>query len=82
MALRYGVVALATYAATRAVERGRHAPPVEDAMDAAPEGLHLRRDRGEVNGSARWRRTLRLGRGGAGMTLDATALGRFTIRRA
>jgi len=82
IALRYGAVALLTYAATRAMHRGRHDQAVEDAMDRAPEGLHLRRDRGQVNGTARWRRTLRLGRRGPGVTMDATALGRFSLRRA
>ncbi|MEQ8367005.1 MAG: hypothetical protein RIB61_09885 [Roseicyclus sp.] len=82
MALRYGAVALATFAATRIVQRGRLNQPVEDALDEAPEGLHLRRDTGEVNGSARWKRTFRIGQRGPGVMMDAAALGRVRLRRA
>lgn len=82
IALRYGAVALGTYVATRRLAKGRLAQPVEDEMDDTPEGLSLRRDRGQVNGSARWVRVIRAGRRGPGLRLDATILGRLKINRA
>lgn len=81
IALRYGAVALATYAATRRIHPGRVDQNVEDAMDETPEGLTLRRSTGQVNGSARWSRTVRIGRTGPGLQIDATGLARVKVRR-
>ncbi|MBY6202916.1 hypothetical protein KUV65_16200 [Maritalea mobilis] len=81
IALRYGAVALATYVATRAIAPGRLAQPVEDEMDATPEGLTLRKTEEQVNASARWRRAVRLGRNGSGVRVDATLLGRLKVER-
>ncbi|MDG4647101.1 hypothetical protein P6F26_01465 [Roseibacterium sp. SDUM158017] len=82
LALRYGAVALAAYAASRALERGRLSQPVEDEMDATPEGMTLRREDNQLNGSGRFRRVARLGRNGPGVAIDATILGRFRMDRA
>lgn len=82
LALRYGAVALAAYAATRVVELGRHSQPVEDEFDTMPEGVSLRRDAGQMNGAGRIRRTVRVGRHGPGVEIDASLLGRIRVRRA
>ena len=76
VALRYAAVAGAAYVATRRIERARMAQPVEDEMDATPEGVTLRREKGQVNASARTARVIRLGRTGPGMSIDLTLLGR------
>lgn len=81
LALRYGVVAMATYAATRAMTPGRLDQPVEDAMDDLPEGLTMRRDREQANASGRFVRTIRLGANGPAVRIDATALGRVKVTR-
>lgn len=80
-ALRYGAVALATYAATRAITPGRLDQSVEDAMDETPEGMTLRRDRGQTNGTARWTRNVRLGTNGPGVKIDATGFARVKVSR-
>lgn len=82
LALRYGVVALATYAATRRLSPGRLSQPVEDEMDATPEGLHLCRGDGQINAAGRWARVVRLGRTGPGLHVDAALLGRLRVVRA
>lgn len=81
LALRYGVVALATYAATRAIPQGRRDQRAEDALDDAPDGVTLRRDDEQVNATARWTRRYRFGATGPGVEIDAAGLGRFRIRR-
>lgn len=82
IALRYGAVALVTYAATRAIGPGRLSQPVEDEMDATPEGVTLRKADDQVNGSWRWKRAFRLGPEGSGLKVDATILGRLKVERA
>jgi hypothetical protein len=79
--LRYGTVALATYAMARAAERGRRDQRAEDAFDETPEGLTLRSEPGQTNLTGRFRRIVRLGKAGPGVEIDATALGRFNLRR-
>ncbi|AHM03297.1 hypothetical protein roselon_00893 [Roseibacterium elongatum DSM 19469] len=81
IALRYGAVALATYAASRAIAPGRLAQPVEDEMDATPEGLTLRKSQEQANGSARWNSTFRVGSRGPGVHVDLTLLGRLKLKR-
>jgi hypothetical protein len=83
IALRYGAVALAAYAATRAISPGRTDQRAEDAMDRLPEGLtgHAPRDREQMNGTARFRRVIRLGNAGPGVEIDAAAFGRIRFRR-
>jgi len=80
--LRYGAVAMATYAVTRMTAPCRLSQPVEDEMDATPEGLTLRKSDGQVNGSWRWTRALRIGRAASGVKVDATLLGRLKVERA
>ncbi len=81
VALRYGAIAVATYAATRAMTPGRLDQSVEDAMDDTPEGLTFRKSDGQANGTARWSRTIRLGRTGPGVELDVTGFARVKVRR-
>jgi hypothetical protein len=77
-AIRYGAVALATYAATRAIA---HLPRSQSSEDRVNEGLELRRDCEQVNASGRWRRTIRLSKTGPGVEIDATALTRIQLRK-
>ena len=83
VALRYGAVALAAYVLTRQVGHGRTDQRAEDAMDELPEGVtgHRPRDRDQLNGTARFRRVIRLGLHGPGVEIDASALGRVRFRR-
>lgn len=81
IALRYGTVALATYAVSRKISHGRRDQRAEDALDDLNEGLSLRHDAGQTNTTARFRRTVRLGSNGPGVEIDITALGRFKIRK-
>ncbi len=83
IALRYGAVALAAYAATRAISPGRTDQRAEDAMDSLPEGLtrHAPRDRDQMNGTVRFRRVIRFGSTGPAVEIDAAALGRIRFRR-
>ena len=81
VALRYGAVALATYAVTRRVSHGRRDQRAEDALDDLDEGLTLRHDAGKTNSTARYRRKIRLGANGPGVEIDITALGRIIIRK-
>lgn len=81
IALRYGTVALATYAVTRKVSRGRRDQRAEDALDELEDGLSMRHDAGQANTTARFRRKIRLGNNGPGVEIDITALGRIIIRK-
>jgi len=81
IALRYGAVALAAYAATRMMTPGRLDQSVEDAMDETPEGLTFRRDAEQANGTARWVRTVRIGANGPGVKIDATGFARVKVSR-
>ncbi|MGR3290528.1 MAG: hypothetical protein ACU0C9_04960 [Paracoccaceae bacterium] len=81
IALRYGVVAVATYAITRRVKRGFYDQRGEDAMNDVNEGLSMRRDSDQINGTARYKRIVRLGANGPGVEIDITALGRIKFRR-
>lgn len=80
-ALRYGTVAVATYAVARSVERGRRDQRHEDALDDAPEGMTARRDKEQVNATARMRRVIRLGSNGPGIEIDAVSLTRIRFRK-
>lgn len=81
IALRYGTVALATYAVTRRVSRGRRDQRAEDALDDLEEGLSLRQEAGQASGTTRFKRKIRLGENGPGFEIDITALGRIKIRK-
>ncbi|MDA5095027.1 hypothetical protein O2N63_13135 [Aliiroseovarius sp. KMU-50] len=89
VALRYGTVAVATYAIARSVERGRRDQRAEDALDDVPEGLtaHRGRDAGvdadaeQVNATGRIRRVIRFGKNGPGLEIDAVSLTRIRVRK-
>jgi hypothetical protein len=80
-ALRYGTVALASYAVARRIERGRRDQRAEDALDDVPEGLTARREAEQMNATGRFRRVIRLGTGGPALEIDASATGRIRFRR-
>ncbi len=81
IAIRYGVVAVATYAITRRVQRGHFDQRGEEAMDDINEGVTLRRDPEQLNGTGRFKRRIRLGENGPGVEIDITALGRVRFRK-
>ena len=81
VALRYGTVALATYAVARTIERGRRDQRAEDALNDLQDGVTLRRDPEQMNATARMRRVIRLGRSGVGVEIDATALTRIRFKK-
>ena len=81
VALRYGAVAVATYAATRAIPKLRRDQATEDTLDTVEEGLETRRDPEQVNATARFRRVIRVGRNGPAVEIDATGLARIRLRR-
>jgi len=88
IALRLGAVTAAGFALRRVLvartKVGRTDQRAEDALDDLDEGLAVHRpaDRaedGQTNTAARFRRTLRWGKGG--VELDAALLARLRIRR-
>ncbi|MEM6728229.1 MAG: hypothetical protein AAF618_07000 [Pseudomonadota bacterium] len=81
VALRYGGVALVTYAATRSIPKLRRDQPTEDAFDEVDEGLAMHRDAEQMNATGRFRRVVRLGKTGPAVEIDATALTRIRMRR-
>ncbi|UWQ14157.1 hypothetical protein K3556_14800 [Aliiroseovarius sp. M344] len=81
IAIRYGTVAVATYALARSIERGRRDQRYEDALDDVPEGLTARRDNDQVNATARLRRVIRFGDNGPGIEIDAVSLTRIRFRK-
>ncbi|MGV6810710.1 MAG: hypothetical protein ACWA47_00565 [Brevirhabdus sp.] len=81
LALRYGAVAVATYAVARNVDRGRFDQRVEDALDDLDEGVTLRREDDQVNAAGRFRRVVRMGENGPGVEVDITSLTRIRFRR-
>jgi len=80
-ALRYGTVALASFAVARSIERGRRDQRAEDSLDDVPEGLTARREPEQMNATGRLKRVIRLGTGGPALEIDASALGRVRFRR-
>lgn len=82
-ALRYGTVALASYAVARRIQiqRGFRDQHAEDAHDKVPEGMSVRTEPEQVNVTGRVRRVIRFGTAGPGYEVDATGFGRFRIRR-
>ncbi len=81
LALRYGAVAVATYALSRTIDQGRRDQRAEDAFDDVQEGVTLRRDSEQTNATGRFCRVIRLGETGPGVEIDASVLGRVRIRR-
>lgn len=80
-ALRYGTVALATYALARRVEPGRRDQRAEDALDDVPEGVTFRKDPEQSSATGRMKRVVRLHSNGPGLEIDATSLARIRIRK-
>lgn len=81
VALRYGTVALITYAATRQFHSGHRDQRAEDALDDTPEGLTWHRQDEQINASTRYTRTFRLGTTGPAVEVDYTSLHRLRIKR-
>lgn len=81
IAIRYGTVALATYALASRVERGRRDQRAEDALDELTEGTTLRREPEQINATTRFHRVIRLGAGRPGIEVDFTSITRFRIRK-
>lgn len=80
-AVRYGAVALATYAVTQAIPKLRRDQRAEDVLDDVEEGIALRRDDEQANANLRFRRIVQLGGIGPRFQIDATALTRIRITR-
>lgn len=81
VALRYGAVAVASYALARQIGPGRRDQRAEDALDEVPEGLTARREPEQTNVTGRIRRVIRLGKTGPGLEIDAVSITRIRIRR-
>ncbi len=81
IALRYGTVAIATYALARRVDNGRRDQRAEDALDDIEEGVTLRRETGQMNTTGRFRRVIRLRPDGPGVEIDFTSISRISIRK-
>lgn len=84
-ALRLGAVAaMAVYASRRSASQPKNAEHAQ-VLDDLPEGLGAHPHRAEaesgLHGAGRIRRTIRWGRTGPGIEIDAAALGRFRVRR-
>lgn len=82
-AIRYGSVALATYAVARRVQiqKGRRCQSAEDAHDKVPEGMSLHSEDEQLNVTGRVKRVFRVGPNGPGYEVDATGFGRLRFRR-
>ena len=84
LALRYGAVALATYAIARNLPQGRTDQRTEDAFDDLADGVAVHRpaDRpGQTNAQVRFRRVIRLGTTGPAVEIDGSAFGRVRFRK-
>ena len=80
-ALRYGAVAALTYAVARRARPETVSPAAEAAMDKMPEGVHVGHAPGQMTGTARWKRGIRIGAFGPGVEIDLAALARLRLRR-
>ena len=80
-AIEYGAVALATYAATRAIPQLPRSQPTADALDEVGKGLSLRRGREQLNATTHWRRNVKFGKTGRSIEIDTTALTRTLLRK-
>ncbi|MEO0990873.1 MAG: hypothetical protein AAFX00_07995 [Pseudomonadota bacterium] len=80
-AVRVAPVAIAAYAAWRALPQGRRDQAVEDALDEMQEGFSKHSDDDANRAGVRFKRTIRLGKSGPGLEIDAAALGRLRFRR-
>jgi len=82
-ALKYGGVALAAWLVARSVAPARIDQRAEDALDATPEGLGLRRprDRGQTNVTGRFLRGVQLPGMDRPVEIEAAFYARFRIRK-
>ena len=80
-ALRYGTVAALAYAAARRARPRRIDPAAETAMEVLPEGVLIGHAPGQMNATARWRRTIPLVGRGQWMEVDLSASTRLRLRR-
>ncbi|MEM8630665.1 MAG: hypothetical protein AAGF74_05470 [Pseudomonadota bacterium] len=80
-ALRVAPFAAAAYVAWRSAPVQRRNQHVEDALDEMPEGFSRHADTESSRAGARMKRSVRLGRNGPGIEIDAAALGRLRFRR-
>lgn len=78
LALVAGAVALA-----RNVQVSPIVQSVEDSLDLVPEGMAACREPSgqQINGSYRWKRTVRFGKSGPALEIDASALGRIKFKK-
>lgn len=81
IALRYGAVAVAGFAAARYAKPGRFSDAVEAEMDAAPDGFDMRKAPGQLAAAGKFSKIWRAGRVGPRFRVDGTALARLRIRR-
>jgi hypothetical protein len=81
LALRYGAVAVAGFAAARFAPRGRLSQAVEAEMNAAPDGLQVCKAPGQLAAAGKITKTWSVGRFGPRFSMDGTALARLRIRR-
>ncbi|MBV1867639.1 MAG: hypothetical protein KUG69_07005 [Marinosulfonomonas sp.] len=81
IALRYGAIAFAAYTVARKIERGHFDQRADEAMDDVNEGLTVRREKEQLNTTARYRRAIRFGADGPGVEIDITALDRIRLRK-
>jgi len=81
------IIPLAIVAGAVALARNIHVSPVvqsvEDSLDMVSEGVSGHRDPAgqQINGSYRWKRTVRFGSRGQAMEIDMSALGRLRFRK-
>lgn len=84
MALRVGAMAAVTIYAARSRSQPKDAEH-EHVLDTLREGVeaapHTAEAERTLHGRGRIRRTIRLGRSGPGIEIDAAALGRVRVRR-
>ena len=80
-ALRYGAVAALSYVVARRARPQTVHPAAEAAMDRMPEGVNVGHAPGQMNATARLRRSVRLGPTGPGVEIDLGALARLRLRR-
>lgn len=84
-ALRLGAMAAITLYAARSRVSQPKDPAQEHVLDNVAEGVLASPHRAEaesgLNGEGRFRRTLRLGRNGPALEIDAAAVGRLRLRR-
>lgn len=81
------IIPIAVVAGAVAIARNVEISPVdqrvEDRLDDLGEGLRAHRDPqgNQVNAAYRWKRTIRWGKSGPAIQVDASALGRIKFAR-